>query len=116
MTDETLNFIQQWYSSHCDGEWEHGFGMRIETLDNPGWRIRINLVGTELAGRTYDLRYVKRSENDWLRCWIEQDIFNIGCGPNNLIEGLKVFQDWVTKNSKTGQAAEIDVPPSKPMQ
>jgi hypothetical protein len=53
-----------------------------------------------LAGRTFDLRYVKRSENDWLRCWIDQGVFNIGCGPNNLIECLGVFKNWASERSQ----------------
>jgi len=36
MTNE-LKWLQQWYSEHCDGAWEHGFGITIETIDNPGW-------------------------------------------------------------------------------
>ena len=38
MSDE-LSWLQQWYSAHCDGEWEHGFGVTIATLDNPGWSV-----------------------------------------------------------------------------
>ena len=30
-----MGFLQSWYQSQCDGDWEHEFGIRIETLDNP---------------------------------------------------------------------------------
>jgi hypothetical protein len=48
MSDD-LSWLQRWYSAHCDGEWEHGFGVTIETLDNPGWSVKIDVEGTELV-------------------------------------------------------------------
>jgi hypothetical protein len=45
--------LQQWYESQCDGDWEHDFGMRIGTLDNPGWSVEINVVDTPLDGRDF---------------------------------------------------------------
>ena len=49
--DESLVRLQLWYSRQCDGDWEHGLGIRIESLDNPGWSVRIDLKGTNLDGR-----------------------------------------------------------------
>jgi len=53
MTDE-LSWLQQWYSAQCDGEWEHGSGITIETLDNPGWSVEICVEGTELASAPFE--------------------------------------------------------------
>ena len=53
MTDE-LSWLQQWYSAHCDGEWEHGPGITIETIDNPGWSMTILVEGTELESATFE--------------------------------------------------------------
>ena len=44
-TDQILLRLQRWYVSRCDGEWEHGMGVRIETLDNPGWQVVIDSGG-----------------------------------------------------------------------
>jgi hypothetical protein len=33
----TLTWLQAWYAEQCDGDWEHQFGVSVETLDNPGW-------------------------------------------------------------------------------
>lgn len=41
-----IDRIQSWFAERCNGEWEHEFGITIETLDNPGWRVRIDLAGT----------------------------------------------------------------------
>ena len=43
--------LQQWYASQCNGDWEHQFGVRVDTLDNSGWPVRIDLVGTLLEDR-----------------------------------------------------------------
>ena len=53
MSDE-LSWLQQWYSAHCDGEWEHGFGVTIATLDNPGWSVTIDVEGTQLASTPFE--------------------------------------------------------------
>ena len=38
-----LNRIQDWYKINCDGDWEHSYGYKIETLDNHGWSVIIDL-------------------------------------------------------------------------
>lgn len=50
MEDNLLEWLQDWYLQQCDGEWEHFYGVKIETLDNPGWYIEIDLNDTTLAG------------------------------------------------------------------
>jgi len=39
--------IEKWYRSRCDGDWEHHWDASIETLDNPGWRIQLDLRETK---------------------------------------------------------------------
>jgi hypothetical protein len=34
--------------SMCDGEWEHYYGVKIDTLDNPGWIVQIDIMDTGL--------------------------------------------------------------------
>ncbi len=58
-------FIVDWYTSHCDGDWEHEQRIRISTLDNPGWRIWANLSETELEGRVMDRRSLGSQVEDW---------------------------------------------------
>lgn len=93
---DALTWLQVWYTAHTDGDWEHGSGVRIETLDNPGWSAEINLRGTELLGRSFERREIHRSEDDWLVVWIEDDKWNLACGPINLAEGLHYFRAWVS--------------------
>lgn len=44
-TSSTLERLADWYLRHCDGDWEHGFGFKIETIDNPGIALKVNLEG-----------------------------------------------------------------------
>lgn len=37
--------LQRWLDAHCDGDWEHQGGIRIENSDNPGWIISIDFNG-----------------------------------------------------------------------
>jgi hypothetical protein len=48
---EILKWLQAWYSSQCNGDWEHGNGIRIASIDNPGWHVAINLNETELESK-----------------------------------------------------------------
>lgn len=45
---DVFTWLQDWYIQNCDGDWEHCYGIKIETLDNPGWCIDIDLIGTNL--------------------------------------------------------------------
>ncbi len=45
--------IQAWYAAQCDGGWEHQYGVSIETLDNPGWCVMVDLSGTSLENISF---------------------------------------------------------------
>ena len=53
MPHDALSELAQWYTRHCNGGREHHHGITITTTDNPGWWVKIDLTGTELAGRTF---------------------------------------------------------------
>lgn len=78
--------------SLSDGEWEHGLGITIENLDNPGWLIRIALNGTPFEHLSVEPLMKERSENDWVHIKTEiegHDRFLVcTCGPENLSEAL----------------------------
>lgn len=78
-TSEDFQRVQLWYASNCDGDWEHSNGITIETLDNPGWSVAINLEDTDLAEAVLIKPDVvigqKVEQNDWVQCWIENKTF-----------------------------------------
>ncbi|WP_081310453.1 Imm53 family immunity protein [Pseudoalteromonas luteoviolacea] len=40
---DSLNKIQDQYFSHFNDDWEHSFGIKVDTLDNLGWSLIIDL-------------------------------------------------------------------------
>lgn len=48
-----LSWLQEWYSENCNGDWEHSDGIRIATLDNPGWSIKISLLDTSIESKAF---------------------------------------------------------------
>src|SRR4051812_27420392 len=93
-------WLQDWYEHNCNGDWEHQYGISINTVDNPGWIINIDLSGTNLEGYMLELTKIHNSENDWIQYWTEGDCFKAAGGPGNLSEILQVFHDWAeSKNS-----------------
>ncbi|MCZ6874441.1 MAG: immunity 53 family protein [bacterium] len=97
--------IQSWYLAQCDGDWEHQFGVQIETLDNPGWLVKINLSCTGLADTDFETVEYGVGKNghpddaQWLACKVEDNMFKGAGGPEKLDEILGVFCNWAEKNS-----------------
>ncbi|MEQ1886457.1 MAG: immunity 53 family protein [Bryobacteraceae bacterium] len=44
----SIEWLQRWYAAQCNGDWEHRYGVTIESLDNPGWMVKVDLTGTAL--------------------------------------------------------------------
>ena len=86
--------LQKWYASQCDGTWEHSFGIKIESLDNPGWRVAIDLQGTALADKPFAGVAAEYSPDNWVRCSLRDRAFVGAGGVGNLEEILRVFVNW----------------------
>ena len=94
-----LDRLQDWYLGQCNGDWEHQFGVKIDTLDNPGWDVEIDIRDTYLAERDFSKVNIQRKEeNDWLIYWVYGEKFIGSCGPKNLEELLNVFLNWADKS------------------
>lgn len=52
------------------------YGFMIESLDNPGWQVRINLTETELEETVIPYESVETSENNWYGYKIENNVFH----------------------------------------
>lgn len=86
--------LQAWFVAACDGDWEHGHGIRIETLDNPGWSLTVDLEGSDLEDSIFAPTQIDRSDRDWVRCQREGVSFVAYGGPGNLEEMITRFLDW----------------------
>lgn len=90
-----LTWLQGWFTSMCDGDWEHDEGIRIETLDNPGWRLSVWLFRTGYDGKPFEDVRIERDEHDWVHAWVKDGTFEAACGPTNLSEALFIFREWI---------------------
>ncbi|MFC0029507.1 immunity 53 family protein [Micromonospora chaiyaphumensis] len=87
-------WLQAWYAIRCDGDWEHEYGIRIESLDNPGWSLTIDVADTGLADQPYEQQEIHRSQHDWVITRVQNAQFHAACGPLNLGEALHLFRRW----------------------
>ncbi len=92
--EDNLAWLQNWYHIHCNGDWEHSFGIDLEMLDTPAWLLKINLEATELENKIFQKVEVARTETDWVVCIVKGLQFEGACSPTNLYEVLKIFRDW----------------------
>ena len=96
---DSLSFVTEWYQRHCDGEWEHAYGVRVDTIDNPGWSIEIDLVGTELQGSKLD--WVKDgadADEVWLFWRSTGTKFEAACGAGDLDRAFSAFKNFAEAN------------------
>ena len=90
-----LQWLMNWYYSNCDDDWEHSYGITIETLDNSGWSINIELTDTDVYGKDFYEINIDKGDDDWIVCRIRSDKFE-GRGDSFKLELIiETFKDWV---------------------
>lgn len=75
----TLHWLEDWFLTPCDGEWEHENQIKIYTADNPGWVIEIDLSFTSMEDLVFEMDTIENGENDWYAFRIKNKKF-IGAG------------------------------------
>jgi hypothetical protein len=91
-----LAALVHWYESQCDGDWEHEYGVRLASLDNPGWTLEVDLLETAVEGRTMPKRRTDDDRGRWLIAWSDGEVFRASCDPASLEEMLLLFETFVT--------------------
>ena len=86
--------LQKFFIESCNGDWEHMDGIKIESLDNPGWSIAIQLPAALQNSVEFIPVELHRSEDDWVVCRMKTDRFEGFGGPKNLAEILDIFFGW----------------------
>lgn len=93
-----IEWLENWYENQCDGEWEHEYGIVIESLDNPGWHISIDLANTNIEIDEISWTLLEVSEKNWLGFKIENNQF-IGSGDQKKLNVLIfIFKELVLHN------------------
>jgi hypothetical protein len=93
----TLKELQEWYQSQCNGDWEHTYGVKIDTLDNPGWSVTIELADTYLYERHFQEIVRIEHKTEWVRCSVRDGKFTGYGGPFMLEEILRIFLSWAAE-------------------
>jgi len=92
-----LQWIQKWYTSRTDDDWEHQFGLEIGTLDNPGWVVKIDVKETPWQYAEFSPVNAQDGVDNWLTCEVKDGQF-IAFGDSMKLETiLTIFKNWILK-------------------
>ncbi len=99
---DSLTELQDWFAAQCDGAWEHQHGITIESCDNPGWWVKIDLAGTSIANRFFD-PMTENVDADghplgsrWMNCHVVGGVWHGAGDETKLPTLLQIFLTWAT--------------------
>lgn len=92
---EILKWIENWFSSNCDGEWEHENQIIIQATSNPGWHITIDLNGIYSHSRNIEPKLTEVNDDDWYGIKIENGVFTAAGDPSKLEFLLNKFKHFI---------------------
>lgn len=104
--NDNLEWLTHWYAAQCDGVWEHGHVVKIATLDNPGWSVKIDLSDTSLEGQAFEAQSYNLEAPDgdptqrWYHCKVTDGRFEGAGGVPDLGSIIGVFRDWVHSTTR----------------
>ncbi len=97
---DMIAWLIEWYKGNCDGDWEHYYGIKIGTLDNPGWSVDMDLVDTYLEDVQFNKVQIYVDDLNWIHCSVVDGIFRGRGSTDKLEEILKIFRQWATENKR----------------
>lgn len=90
-TESVLKRLQAWYLRQCDGDWEHSYGVEIDTLDNPGWVVAIDLSETEWSDTKIERCRIENADHDWMQFEVSESRFLGSGSPMRLEDIVEAF-------------------------
>jgi hypothetical protein len=97
--ERALESLARWYAGACDGDWEHQFGIEIQSLDNPGWAVHVDLRGTPLVGACFSPERHDASADDWYHVIVEEEQFRGYGDPSKLALLLRRFSAFANASA-----------------
>jgi hypothetical protein len=97
--------LQRWYLAQCDGDWEHDSGVHIQTLDNPGWLVKVNLLKTSLAQTAFKpIREGTDAKGwtlspEWIHCFVVDGVWQGAGDGSKLARILEEFLSWAERTA-----------------
>jgi Immunity protein 53 len=90
-----LTWLQAWYLLWCDNDWEHSYGVVIESQSTVGWVLKADLSDTPLEGRPLKPNEHRRTVSDWVTWEVDGSVFRSLRGLWNLTEMIGISRGWV---------------------
>ncbi|WP_313914521.1 immunity 53 family protein [Tahibacter sp.] len=90
----TISRLCAWFERQCVDDWHEDHGIKIDTLDNPGWSLKVDLRGTALEKEVFQDVKVEKSDCDWFVARKRGEIFESFGGPKNLDDMIVSFLAW----------------------
>ena len=94
---DSIKKLQSILSHFVNGQWEHEDGLIIQTLDNPGWMVRVSLFGTFLQDQDFTTIEEEISDKNWYVCRVKYGYFEGFGGVNNLENIVDILYSWFEK-------------------
>lgn len=96
--EKILDWVQDWFTNQCDGMWEHGYGVRVNMISEPGWHVRIELRNTPWAEKKTELVREKLPTGEIVYYEVKNGYFEAKGGISTLEILLNIFKKWIEKN------------------
>lgn len=94
MENKGYQWIEEWYLENQAEEWGGTTSVKIETIDNPGWSVKINLQETNLENKSFNDFFDDKSEDDWILCEVKEGFFHGVGDAKKLSTILNIFKEW----------------------
>jgi hypothetical protein len=72
---DSVSRLCAWFERQCANDWHEDRGIKIDTLDNPGWSMKIDLRGTSLQEKVFHELRIERSDRDWFVARKNSELF-----------------------------------------
>jgi len=81
-------WLEKWFSMNSNSS------IFIKTIDNPGWKVTIDIGSTKINNKLFSTIDIDKNENDWFNCWLENNYFEGRGGEKNLQDIIHAFTEW----------------------
>lgn len=97
----TIQRLDAWYKSQCNGDWEHTYGIRLSNSDNPGWIMEVDLEYSDLHDKVFEeLSEISGESSEfYIVCKVKYSkdrgrIFFGACSAGLLDDLASIFLGW----------------------
>ena len=95
-----ISWLERFNRRNCDRTSNSKFEIFVKSFQTRGWSVTIDLDGTSLSGASCERMDIERGPDNWVRCYVKDDVWEAIGGPHNLKEILELFRQWVELQNK----------------